>query len=187
MGGTRMVPENDLQDYDAFLHGDIGSFEHLVIAYRDQLVSFLYRYTNDIYLAQDLAQDAFVEILVHKERFRKEMNFKTYLFTIGRNKAVDYIRKNGKYIFEEDTAKYLEPVKGLEDAVIENEEKKLLYQKIYELKTEYQAVILLVDFEEMTYQEAACVMGKSLSQIKVLLHRARKALAREMRKEGGQE
>lgn len=180
-----MVPENDSLNYDAFLHGDIGSFEHLVIAYRDQLVSFLYRYTNDIYLAQDLAQDAFVEILVHKERFNQEMNFKTYLFTIGRNKAVDYIRKNRKYIFTEEAAEYLEPIKGLEDNFVAQEEKKILYQKLYELKTEYQAVILLVDFEDMSYQEAACVMGKSLSQVKILLHRARKALAREMKREGG--
>lgn len=180
-----MVPENDLLNYDAFLHGDIGSFEHLVITYRDQLVSFLYRYTNDIYLAQDLAQDAFVEILVHKERFNQEMNFKTYLFTIGRNKAVDYIRKNRNYIFTEEAAEYLEPIKGLEDALIAQEEKKVLYQKLYELKTEYQVVILLVDFEDMSYQEAACVMGKSLGQVKILLHRARKALAREMKREGG--
>lgn len=179
-----MVSEDDLKNYEAFVMGDIGSFESLVIKYRDQLVSFIYRYTRDIYLAQDLAQDAFVEVLVHKERFRAGTSFKTYLFTIGRNKAVDYIRKNQKYVFTEEAGEYLEPVAGLLETVIQNEEKIKLYEKLYELKSEYQAVILLVDFEEMSYQEAAKVMDKSLGQIKVLVHRARKSLARKMKKEG---
>lgn len=179
-----MYSEDDLQNYDAFVMGDIGSFEHLVVKYRDQLVSFLYRYTKDLHLAQDLAQDVFVEVLVHKERFREGTSFKTYLFTIGRNKAVDYIRKNQKYMFTEDAAQYLEPVAGLEECIIKKEEKKQLFHKLYELKSEYQVAILLVDFEEMSYQEAAQVMGKSLGQMKVLLHRARKSLARLMKKEG---
>lgn len=179
-----MISEFDLENYEAFVMGDIGSFEHLVVKYRDQLVSFIYRYTNDIYLAQDLAQDVFVELLVHKDRFDKVSNFKTYLFTIGRNKAVDYIRKNRKYLFVDEAAKYLEPVKGLEDAVIQNEEKKKLYHTLYQLKLEYQVAILLVDFEELSYQEAAQVMGKSLGQMKVLIHRARKSLAKLIAKEG---
>lgn len=179
-----MISENDLESYEAFVMGDIGSFEHLVIKYRDQLVSFIYRYTKDIYLAQDLAQDAFVEILVHKDRFDKVSSFKTYLFTIGRNKAVDYIRKNKKYLFVDEALDYLEPVKGLEEAVIQNEEKKKLYHTLYQLKLEYQVAIILIDFEELSYQEAAQVMGKSLGQMKVLVHRARKSLVKLIAKEG---
>ena len=179
-----MVSNNDVENYASFLKGDLQCFEYLVIKYRDQLVAFLYRYTKDIYLAQDLAQDAFVEIFVHKDRYQSFGNFKTYLFTIGRNKAVDYIRKNNKYMFVEEASEYLEPMEGLEDSVVKSEEKKQLYNALYKLKVEYQVAILLIDFEELSYQQAAQVMGKTLGQMKVLVHRARKALSKLMVKEG---
>lgn len=176
-----MISEDDICDYQSFLMGNMEGFESLVIRHRDSLVSFLYRYTKDIHLAQDIAQEAFVEVLIHKERYRQEMSFKTYLFTIGRNKAVDFIRKNQKYMLVEKMSEYLEPIKGLEEVYIESEEKQLLYESLYELRQEYQAAILLVDFEEMSYQEAALVMGKTQGQMKVLIHRARKSLAKKMK------
>lgn len=178
--------EQDKRDYEIFLGGDNAGFERLVLRYKDALIQFIMRYVRDIYLAEDLAQDAFVEVLLHKERYRMDMAFKTYLYTIGRNKAIDYIRKNSALVFTEDYAEVgaaIQDEQLLEEQVIKEEEKRELYQLLKKLKPEYERVLYLIDLEELSYAEAAQVIGKSENQVRVLIHRARKKLQQLVQKE----
>lgn len=180
----------DESNYKTFLDGDISGFENLVITYKDNLIYFINRYVHDLDLAEDIAQDTFVEIFVHKERYDFRTGFKTYLFTIGRNKAVDYMRKNKHYLVISDNQLQISKnqyqsdwYSSLEDKVIKEEEKRLLYQIIKQLKLEYQEVLYLIDIESISYQDAGKVMNKSNAQIKIMIHRARKALAKLLLKE----
>lgn len=169
--------EQDREDYDLFLEGDNAGFDRLVLRYKDGLIQFLFRLTRDLYQAEDLAQDAFVEILLHPERYRRDVSFKTYLYTIGHHKAVDFIRKGKPLMFvgEYEEAEQKEETL-LEEKVIKEEEKRELYQAMKKLKPEYGHALLLVDIEGLSYAEAARVLKKSESQLKVLIHRARKRL-----------
>lgn len=199
MGGNHAMREDDI-NYQRFLDGDIEGFETLVLTYKNNLIHFIYRYVQDYTLAEDIAQDAFVEVYVHKERFRLGDNFKTYLFTIGRNKAVDYIRKFGREMLQGEVEQSQEewfsnqsdhligriPEKSPEEQMLQKEERQALYQAMDQLKDEYKEVLLLIDFEELSYQEAAKIMRKTLPQVKILVHRARKGLAKVMLKEGYQ-
>lgn len=175
--------ETDKEQYQQFLSGSNEAFELLVIKYKDHLIYFINRYTKNITVAEDLAQDAFVELLVHKERYDFSVSFKTYLFTIGRNKAVDYIRKNQRVWFVDELPEQADEA-GLEQSVIQEDSKKLLYQTMKKLKPDYQAAISLIDLEGMSYAQAANVLGKSDAQMKILIHRARKGLKKLMEREG---
>lgn len=199
MGGNHAMREDDM-NYQRFLEGDIEGFETLVLTYKNNLIQFLLRYVKDYNLAEDMAQDAFVEVYVHKERFQLGSNFKTYLFTIGRNKAVDYIRKYGRemphgegdqsqeeWLYnQKDGIVGKTTVKTPEEQILQGEEREMLYQAMDKLKKEYKEVLLLIDFEELSYLEAAKIMRKTLPQVKILVHRARKGLAKMMMKEGYQ-
>ena len=170
--------------YRSFLNGDMESFEQLVIEYKDALIYFISRYVKDMAAAEDLAQDTFVEILLHKERYNFKTSFKTYLFTIGRNKAVDYIRKYERVSLVEEYPDMASDEKLSEERVVREEEKQALYEAINRLKWEYQKVLYLIDLEELSYAQAAEIMDKSESQIKILIFRARKALRKELEKGG---
>ena len=175
----------DWECYEAFLAGNMEGFEQLVLRYKNPLIYFLCRYVEDVMTAEDLAQDAFVEVYVHKDRFDKEKNFKTYLFTIGRNKAVDFLRKNKDVTaLMDELPEQEDEAQELERLVLQKEQSKVLAKAMKQLKQEYQLVITLIDLEEMSYADAAKVLQKTLPQIKVLLHRARKALARQLEREG---
>ena len=143
-----MISCEDTVLYKAFLDGDCKAFETLVKKYRDQLVSFIYRYVKDIHLAQDVAQEAFVEVFLHKERYNPKYSFKTYLFTIGHHSAVDCIRKNQRYLFVEEALEYLEPVEGLETYVVKNEEKKELFKQLYQCVDYLDSFFHLFSFRE---------------------------------------
>lgn len=171
--------EQDKEDYDLFLSGDKAGFERLVLRYKDGLIQFIARYIGDLYQAEDLAQDVFVEILLHPERYRRDTSFKTYLYTIGHNKTVDFIRKNkpltlvGEY---EETEIMQKDEALLEERVIQEEEKRELYQAMKKLKPEYEHVLFLIDLEELSYAETAKILGKSENQVRILIYRARKKL-----------
>ena len=169
----------DEKDYSVFLTGDNAGFERLVVRYKDGLIYYLNKIIKNITIAEDLAQDAFVEVYVHKERFVPgKASFKTYLYTIGHHKAVDYVRKSQREVLtdfhEEETA--MSGLESPEVQMLEQEGKEELYRALDGLKEEYQRILVLTELEGMKLKEAAKVMGKTEPQAKVLAHRARKAL-----------
>jgi len=176
----------DEKDYSDFLNGDNSGFERLVIRYKDGLIYYLNRIIKNLTIAEDLAQDAFVEVYVHKERFVPgKASFKTYLYTIGHHKAVDYVRKSEReYLtdFSAEEENSMGSVSGPELHALEQENKEELYRALDGLKEEYQRVLVLTELEGMKLKDVAEVMGKTVPQIKVLAHRARKALLLSLKK-----
>lgn len=167
------------QQYQRFLEGDKKAFEYLVLQYKDHLIYFINRYVMNIHTAEDIAQDVFVDIYIKKERYHFRYRFKTYLYTIARNKAVDYIRKQGRQIPMVDMERLHEEQmeeESLLEQLIWKEERQQLLDAIKTLNSNYQALIILIDLEGLSYQEAGKVLHKTVPQIKVSLHRARKAL-----------
>ena len=183
----------DEQDYNAFLGGDQAGFERLVLRYKDGLIQFINRYVRDLYQSEDLAQDVFVEVLLHPGRYRVGTSFKTYIYTIGHNRAVDYIRKNARITY---VGEYEETSTGeqhellvqeealLEEKVIKEEEKRILYHTIAKLKPEYGNALYLIDIAGLSYADTAKVLKKSEGQVKILIHRARKKLKQKLEEEG---
>lgn len=164
--------------YKDFLEGSINAFETLVLTHKDNLIYFISRYTGDIFVAEDVAQDVFAYVYVYKEKYNFDYSFKTYIYTLGRNKAIDYVRKQSKLKvipFEQEN-EILSHEDSLEEKVIKAEERRLLLDSLKKLKPDYEKAIYLVDFEEMSYEEISKILGKTLGQTRVLIHRARKAL-----------
>jgi RNA polymerase sigma factor (sigma-70 family) len=94
---VRKQKEGQIMDEDSaliksFLKGNNESFERLIIIHRAKALSFAQRYLHDMYAAEDIVQESFADIYVYRERYKDRYSFKTYLFTIIRNKSVDYIR-----------------------------------------------------------------------------------------------
>lgn len=156
-----------------FIDGDDTAFESLVLKYRQGAIQFSMQFVHDYHIAEDIAQDSFASIYVYKERYNFKASFKTYLFTIIKNKSIDYIRKGKREVLEESevVCDY-----SAEELVIKQEEKIHLKNTINQLKDDYKIAIYLIDYNDMSYEEAGKVMGKSTVQIKILIYRARKKL-----------
>ena len=105
--------------YMRFLSGEMDAFEIIVKELQMPLIHFINRYIGNTSIAEDLAEDVFVEILLHRDRYNFKVKLKTYLFTIARNTAIDYIRKNKRLApyevdedFSPDTRLHASPVSG---------------------------------------------------------------------------
>ena len=164
--------------YRRFLNGDESAFDEIMKELFHGLVFFVDRYVHDTHAAEDIAIDAFSDLIVHKHRYNFKVSLKTYLYMIGRSRALDYL-KHRKVIEFTELSEETEVSSGeetLEEQVLVEERKRAVNAAIAELPEDMRVVIHLIYFEEMTYEEAAKVMKKNRKQVDNLLYRAKKEL-----------
>lgn len=175
---------NGAECYYRFLNGDNTGLEDLVKLFNDNLILFINGYVKDLSAAEDLAADTFAELIVKRSPYIERYSFKTWLFRIARNNAIDYIRKNKKYIKIELSDSDAIEEAALEQSVIKDEQQTDLHKYLQKIKKDYRDVLYLIYFEEMSYEEAGIILKKSTKQIKNLIFRAKQCLKDTMVKEG---
>ena len=170
--------DNGASSYRRFLDGDGNAFDEIMNELFRSLVFFVDRYVHNTYAAEDIAIDVFSDLIVHPHRFNFKVKLKTYLFMLGRSRALDYIRHNKVLELVElsEADGISNSDKSLEEIVLGNERKRIVNAAIRKLPADMGIVIHLIYFEEMTYEEAAKVMKKSRKQVDNLLYRAKKEL-----------
>lgn len=85
------------ENYRRFLGGDNNGLVEIIRDYKDGLILFLRGFTNDIVQAEELAEDTFVKLVTKRPRFQQKSSFKTWLYTIGRNVALDQMRHKSRF------------------------------------------------------------------------------------------
>ena len=169
--------DNGASSYRRFLEGDESAFDEIMKELFDGLVFFIDRYVHDIHAAEDIAIDAFSDLVVHRHRYNFKVTLKTYVFMLGRSRALDYIKHRKVLSFVElSEAEGVEDEKTLEEIVLADKRKRTVHSAIAKLSEDMRVVIHLIYFEEMTYDEAAKVMKKNRKQVDNLLYRAKKEL-----------
>ena len=153
--------DNGASSYRRFLDGEESAFDEIMQGLFHNLVFFIEQYVHDMEAAEDLAIDAFSDLIVHKHRYNFKVSLKTYLFMIGRSRALDYL-KHKRVLTMTSLSDAAEPAdeKELEAELLADERKRTLHAAIQKLPMEMQTAIHLVYFEELSYEDAAMVMKK---------------------------
>ena len=177
--------DNGASSYHRFLDGDDNGFVEIVRDYKDGLILFLDSFVSNLSVAEELAEDTFVKLGIKKPHFSGKSSFKTWLYAVGRNVAVDYIRKESKRS-EVSIDEYMDLAdrQTLEDAYLKEERKIIIHQALKKLKPEYRQVLWLTYFEELSNKETAKIMRKSVHNTETLIYRAKQSLKQELIKEG---
>ena len=178
--------DNGASSYRRFLDGDDNGLVEIIKDYKNGLMLYLNGYVQNIHIAEDLMEDVFVRLVIKKPHFTGRSSFKTWLYSIGRNVAVDYVRKNSKYeiLSEEDQSLILRDEQDVELEYIRNERKIIVHRSLRRIKPEYRRALYLIYFEDFNIKEAAFIMKKSYKQTENLIYRAKLSLKSELEKEG---
>lgn len=178
--------DNGASSYRRFQNGDESGFSELVEMYAYNLIFFINGFVSNLDTAEDLMEETFCDLIFYKNRFKGESLFKTYLFSIARHKAVDFLRKNHHVtnIPIEDVEQQSEDLEQLENALIKDERKMQIHMAMSKINLEYRTILHLLYFEDMTYDQISIVLKKNKKQIKNLAYRARLSLKDAMEKEG---
>ena len=178
--------DNGAESYRRFLQGDDKAFVEIIRDYKDGLILYLNGFVNNILTAEELTEDVFFKLVTKKPRFNEKSSFKTWLYTIGRNTAVDYLRRNSKQkeVSAEEIRETEDERLSLEQSYIKQERLLLIHRTLEKLKPEYKQVLWLVYFEDFSQKETAKIMKKSVHSVETLVYRARLALKAELEKGG---
>ena len=177
--------DNGASSYRRFLDGDESAFDEIMKELFDNLVFFIDRYVHDIHAAEDIAIDTFSDLVVNKHRYNFKVTLKTYLFMLGRSRALNYIKHRKVIDFVElSEADKVPEQETLEEIVLVDERKRVMNTALSALSDDMRVVIHLIYFEGLSYDEAAKVMKKNRKQVDNLLYRAKKELRIILGKDG---
>ena len=177
--------DNGAEHYRRFLSGENSGLVEIIREYKDGLIFYLRGFTDDILQAEELAEDTFVRLVTKRPRFNQKCKFKTWLYTIGRNIAVDHARRKVRYveITYADCPKIANEEANLEQAYIREERSILLRRAMQKLKPEYRQILWLIYFEGFSNREAAVIMKRSTHSVETLVYRVKRALKQQLDEE----
>ncbi len=177
--------DNGASSYRRFLEGDDNGIVEIIRDYKDGLILFLNRYVNNIHIAEELAEDTFFKIVTRKPRFTANSSFKTWLYTIGRNMAINHVRHTKKILdapvdaIDERSDEF-----DLEKAYICEEQKIIIHRALSRINADYSKVLYLKFFEDLNNEQIAIVLKKNRRQIENMIYQAKQSLKSELNKEG---
>ena len=168
-------------------HGDEEAFAALFEAHKRRVYSLCLRMTGDTAEAEDLSQDAFLQLFRKISTFRGESAFSTWLHRMVVNVVLMHLRKKGLQqvsLDEVDTSQD-EPVKreyGDDDKrLLHSIDRITLSRAIEGLPPGYRAVLVLHDIEGYEHNEIAQILSCSVGNSKSQLHKARLKLREVLR------
>jgi RNA polymerase sigma-70 factor (ECF subfamily) len=164
-------------NHDGAGQADAAGIEHL-----DGLYSYAMVLSRNHAEAEDLVQETYVRAIQALGRLRAGSNMKSWLFTILRNIWLNQLRKrrNGPQVIEieEDGVanSIAEPSKDSHDLYVSKMEAEQVRAAIQELQVEFREIILLREYEDLSYQEIASVLDCPVGTVMSRLGRARAKL-----------
>ncbi len=170
--------DNGASSYRRFLNGDDSAFDQIMQELFHPLVFFINRYVQNIHTAEDIAVDVFADLIVHKHRYNFKVTLKTYLFMLGRSRALDWLRHQKVITFVElsQTRALQDDTSELEARILSDDRQRKVHEAINRLSTDMRTAVHLVYFENLSYEDTAKVMKKNRKQVDNLLYRAKKEL-----------
>jgi RNA polymerase sigma-70 factor, ECF subfamily len=162
-------------------NGDRDAFAKLVQKYQSRVLTLATRILDNRSEAEDVAQDIFVKVFQSLHEFRGASRFSTWLYRITVNHCLNYLRRRTR---QQQTLVAAEPEDWMQESptsnphrTLEQKERWALVQaKLQVLSPEYRTILLLRDFEGLSYEEIADVLQLESGTVKSRLHRARTEL-----------
>jgi RNA polymerase sigma-70 factor, ECF subfamily len=182
-GGAAGRSDSDHSLIVSFRAGNEDAFDKLFERYQDYVYNVCLGILANPDDARDCTQEAFLRVYRKVGEFRGEAAFSTWLYRVATNVCVGQLRKrprhqtasledeNVREIADDGPEAWARPVREADEAIVR--------EVVAELPEDYRLVLVLRYFQDLSYEEMVQVLGYTMSQLKVKLHRARRAFAKK--------
>ncbi len=156
--------------------GDEQAFADLFESLHPAVLNYAYQILGDGPSAEDATQDAFVVAHQRLGMLGPPYDFKSWVFRIAGNLAIDQIRKNRRLVDIEDADVMAEPPttrRPPEKQVRRGEQQRLIRRTLERLPAAYRQALVLREIHEFSYEELARALECSYDSARQLVHRAR--------------
>ena len=177
--------QKDINILNRILMGDKSAYKELINRHKDYAFTVAYRILNNREDAEEVAQDAFMQVFGSLSSFNADSKFTTWFYRIVFNAALMQKRKNKVESVDIQNSSEAFLVKHSSDSAedLQKNERKMAIQKaLRNLSADDTAMITLFYLKELSLEEIAEITKVSAETAKVKIHRARKRLSEEMKK-----
>lgn len=157
--------------FKQFCRGNQQAFQTLFKQYKAPLYTYCLRMVGESDRAGDAFQEAFFRAIKYRKTFDPTKKFSTWLFSIARNECRRVLSKERAFVDLDDVFADESDTGGLDYS-----EKEAISEALMQLPPAFREVILLYEYEDLSYEQIAEITNVSLSLVKVRIHRARKQL-----------
>ncbi len=172
-----MPDKTETKLVEAAVGGDIESFGKLCRRYYGPMVAIAYSVVSDHQLAEDAAQESFARALVSLRKLKKQTRFAPWLAAICRNVAKDMVAQKALQISTGDFSQAARDNNY-------NESTRLIRQAIEHLPVSAKELIVLRYYNGLSYEQIGSVLGISKATINGRLTRAKRKMAKYLRRNG---
>jgi len=152
--------------------GDTSAKEAFIRKYQDLIYGAIFQIARDSDLSKDVLQEVFIKALKNIKNFKEECDISTWLYRIAMNTLNDELKRFNKLrqINNDDIKR------GVNFDYSFDEKKKIIFEGLGNLESEYREIIELVDIQGLSYEEAYILIGVPIGTIRSRLSRAREKL-----------
>jgi len=172
---------NELDWISRAQHGDSQAFGELVEKHRQGVLNVVYRMCGDPQLAEEAAQEAFLRAWQNLRRYNPQFAFRNWVYRIALNIAIDGLRRRAETVLIED--EMLTADADSPEATLERQEQaEQVRQVVLGLPPASRAVLILREYEGMTYQEIADSLDIPIGTVMSRLNYARGQVRQSLRR-----
>ena len=178
------MSDEDLMEQ--FQAGTVEAFNILIDRFSERLMRFLYGFSKDTKLCEDLLQETFVRLYRNRHSYQRIARFSTWLYTIAGNLARSEYRKRQRrrafsiHASNRDGEEYevaLPDASYLPDRHTEGAfQSKYIQEALGKIRPEFREVVVLRDIQQLSYDEIAKITGLPMGTVKSRINRGRMKL-----------
>jgi RNA polymerase sigma-70 factor, ECF subfamily len=158
-------------------NGDRNAFSELVRVHAQGVMNVTYRMCGDAQISEDAAQEAFIRAWQNLSSYRPQTSLRNWLYRIAVNAATDMLRKEKRILPDDIEDLHLTDGRlGPESHASQNERTALVQMAILSLPDASRAVLVLREYEELSYQEISSTLDIPVGTVMSRLNYARKLL-----------
>lgn len=168
---------------EAFQDGDEFAFISLYNRYKGPVYAYCLKMLLDSEQAQDVMQETFLRIYENRDRLMNANSFKAWTFTIARNQCLNQFRRSNRHVqltMDDAMASVKSDNPSAMSKLEKSEQIRFVNHFLGQLKPDYREVLVLREYQNLSYEEIAAITRSTLSAVKSRLFKARKKLAAYM-------
>jgi len=159
-------------------------FEQVILPLKNKLFRFAMSYLKDVDDAKDVVQDVMIKTWEDLKDDSGIRNVEAWCMTLVKNKSLDRLKRSGRnYLQIVDQHDLTASVADPYEQTVRREQGETIRKVINSLPDRQREVISLRDIEGYSYNEIADILEIELSNVKVLLHRARMQVRTQLKKQ----